>query len=157
MISKQKIIVLIGVPGCGKGMLANNLIKEYGFKHISTGDLFRTTIKQNTPLAERLRSIVARGALVDDQTTNEVIKTEMTKLLVNNDSIILDGYPRTKQQAHFLETIIKPSLVLLISIKRELAEKEFSAVEYVLFVVPHIIFIFINHKKKIYVIVTKQH
>lgn len=123
MINKQTIVVLIGVPGCGKGTLANNLIKEYGFKHISTGDLFRATIKKNTPLGIRLRNIVTSGALVDDQTTNEVMKCEIEKLLAKKHSIILDGYPRTKEQAKFLEAIIKPTLVLLINIDHELAEK----------------------------------
>lgn len=150
MINKQTIVVLIGVPGCGKGTLANNLIKEYGFKHISTGDLFRATIKKNTPLGIRLRNIVTSGALVDDQTTNEVMKCEIEKLLAKKHSIILDGYPRTKEQAKFLEAIIKPTLVLLINIDHELAEKEFLVVVYVHYVGQFTTHILINQKLMVY-------
>ncbi|MDR3330231.1 MAG: nucleoside monophosphate kinase [Mycoplasmataceae bacterium] len=116
-------IVLLGAPGSGKGTLSNHLEKKYHFEHISTGDLFRKVIASGSELGEKLKLIVSTGALVSDQVTNAVMREELGKLVNDNASFILDGYPRTPEQAKFLEQIVQPDLILLIDVEKELAVK----------------------------------
>lgn len=117
------VIVLLGAPGSGKGTLSNFLVKKHHFKHISTGDLFRKNIAENTALGQKIKQIVTTGALVHDDITNEVMKQEILKLEEQKQNYILDGYPRSYIQAKFLDSVIKPNLILLIEIDKELARK----------------------------------
>jgi adenylate kinase len=117
------VIVLLGAPGSGKGTLSNFLVKQHNFKHISTGDLFRKNIKEGTTLGKKIQQIVTSGALVHDDITNEVMKQEILQLERKKQNYILDGYPRSYIQAKFLSTIIKPDLILLIEISKDLAKK----------------------------------
>lgn len=117
------VIVLLGAPGSGKGTLSNFLVKKHQFKHISTGDLFRKNIAENTLLGQKIKQIVTTGALVHDDITNEVMKQEILKLEQQKQNYILDGYPRSYVQAKFLDSVIKPNLILLIEISKELAKK----------------------------------
>ncbi|MDR2369722.1 MAG: nucleoside monophosphate kinase [Mycoplasmataceae bacterium] len=123
MIKPNYHIILLGAPGSGKGTLAKYLIEQYKFKHLSTGDMFRKVIADNTPLGQQLKNIVATGALVSDDVTNAVVKEQLLNLVNNKISFILDGYPRTPVQAQFLDNIIKPNLILLIDVEKELAIK----------------------------------
>jgi adenylate kinase len=123
MVKPNYHIILLGAPGSGKGTLAKMLVERYGFKHLSTGDMFRKVIAENTPLGQHLKNIVATGALVSDDITNAVIKEQLLSLVNNKVSFILDGYPRTASQAQFLDNIAKPNLVLLIDVEKELAIK----------------------------------
>ncbi|MDR1235131.1 MAG: nucleoside monophosphate kinase [Mycoplasmataceae bacterium] len=120
---KQKHIVLLGAPGSGKGTLARKLVNRYGLKHLSTGDMFRKVIAENSPLGQELKAIVATGSLVSDDITNAVVKTELLQLISNHEGFILDGYPRTVAQANFLASIVQPDLVFLIDVEKELAIK----------------------------------
>lgn len=117
------VIVLLGAPGSGKGTLSNFLVKQHNFKHISTGDLFRKNIAENTPLGIKIKQIVTTGALVHDDITNEVMKQEILKLEQQKQNYILDGYPRSYIQAKFLDSVVKPDLILLIEIDKDLAKK----------------------------------
>ncbi|MDR0675395.1 MAG: nucleoside monophosphate kinase [Mycoplasmataceae bacterium] len=123
MIKHNYHIVLLGAPGSGKGTLAKHLVTKYGFRHLSTGDMFRKVIAENTPLGKQLKDIVANGALVDDNITNAVMKEQLLNLVDHNINFILDGYPRTTTQAEFLDKIAKPNLILLIDVEKELAIK----------------------------------
>jgi adenylate kinase len=123
MIKDNYRIILLGAPGSGKGTLAKQLVEKYGFKHLSTGDMFRKVIADNTPLGQQLKNIVATGALVSDDITNAVIKEQLLNLVNHKTSFILDGYPRTAAQANFLDNIAKPNLILLIDVEKELAIK----------------------------------
>jgi adenylate kinase len=123
MVKDNYHIILLGAPGSGKGTLAKHLVEQYGFKHLSTGDMFRKVIAENTPLGLNLKNIVATGALVSDDITNAVIKEQLLSLVNNKVSFILDGYPRTPLQAKFLDNIVKPDLILLIDVEKELAIK----------------------------------
>jgi adenylate kinase len=91
-------IVLLGPPGAGKGTYAGILSKKYGIPTISVGDLFRKAIKDETELGKRVKAYVSSGDLVPDEIVNEVVKNRL-----NEDDckqgFLLDGYPRTVNQA----------------------------------------------------------
>ncbi|MDR0985491.1 MAG: nucleoside monophosphate kinase [Mycoplasmataceae bacterium] len=116
-------VVLLGVPGSGKGTISEFLVKEYDFNHISTGDLFRKTIDSGNELGKQLHHAVSTGALVKDELTNAVMKDEIDKLIKLNKPFILDGYPRSLKQAEFLKSICHVDLILLINIPKEIAIK----------------------------------
>jgi len=98
-------LILFGPPGSGKGTQAEKLIEKYGILHISTGDLFRYEIGNNTPLGLEARSYMAKGELVPDAVTIGMLKN---KVNANPDArgIIFDGFPRTIAQAEALDTFL---------------------------------------------------
>lgn len=110
-------IILLGAPGSGKGYISNLIIEEFGFKHISTGNLLRENIKNKTELGSQIESYMNAGELVPDQLVLEVLK----KALDDNagKDIIFDGYPRTTEQAIELEKLIKIDLVACINVPEE--------------------------------------
>lgn len=100
------IIVLFGPPGSGKGTQAQILGQKFQLKHLSTGDLFRYNMKNNTPLGIKAKSYIDKGNLVPDELTTEMLKDELQR---NSDQkgFILDGYPRTTSQAEALDGLLK--------------------------------------------------
>ncbi|HEX8186816.1 MAG TPA: adenylate kinase [Pyrinomonadaceae bacterium] len=100
----SKIIVLMGAPGAGKGTQARLLQERRGLPQISTGDMFRSLLKTETPLAEELRPILGAGALVPDELTMRVVR-ERTAQPDCRSGYVLDGYPRTTAQAEMLEAL----------------------------------------------------
>ncbi|MDR0291359.1 MAG: adenylate kinase [Elusimicrobium sp.] len=98
------IILLLGAPGAGKGTQAALLNKKYGLKHISTGDLLREEIKNNTPVGKKAAAIMESGALVPDDMILGLLKNALN---AGGKGIILDGYPRTAAQARELDRLIK--------------------------------------------------
>jgi len=100
----SKIIVLMGPPGSGKGTQARLLQERLGLPQISTGDMFRAMKEAGTPLGERLREILASGALVPDDLTIRLVEGR-TSLPDCRDGYVLDGFPRTPAQADMLETL----------------------------------------------------
>lgn len=102
----DKIIVLIGAPGAGKGTQARLLQERRGMPQISTGDIFREMKSADTPLAREVQEIMASGKLVSDEVTYRIVKDRTSR----DDckvSYILDGYPRTAVQAKQLEDLAK--------------------------------------------------
>lgn len=100
----SKIIVLMGAPGAGKGTQARLLQERLHLPHISTGDIFRALNKAATPLAQEVRDIMQRGQLVPDELTTQLVKER----IANDDcrdGYILDGFPRTPDQAAALEKL----------------------------------------------------
>ncbi len=97
------LIIFLGAPGSGKGTVADKMVTEHGYKHISTGDIFRKVISEGTELGIKVKSIIEGGNLVDDETTWEVAKVALDALDLNSDKVILDGYPRNINQANLLE------------------------------------------------------
>ena len=122
MIKKPNIIFL-GAPGSGKGTVAKQLVEKYGYLHLSTGDLFRETLSQNTPLAKQIREYVKQGKLVPDDVTNNMMKQYIVNAINNSKHFLLDGYPRTIEQAEFLKTICDIDLVIYLNISEDLATK----------------------------------
>ena len=100
------IIIMLGAPGTGKGTVAGILQEKKGFKQISTGDIFRKNIKEQTELGKIADSYISKGNLVPDDITVELVKS----VLDNEDiekGIILDGFPRTINQAEELDKYLE--------------------------------------------------
>ena len=98
-----KGIVFLGPPGSGKGTQAQLLAKSKGFLHLSTGDIFRNEIKNKTALGIEVQQIVDSGLYVPDQLTNTIIKKRINQAIDSSCSYLLDGYPRTIEQAQFID------------------------------------------------------
>lgn len=98
-------VVLLGPPGSGKGTVAEKIKELYGLVHISTGDLFRNCIRQNTPIGQEAKVFIDRGDLVPDELTVRML----AERLDNDDcadGFLLDGFPRTLDQADALEALM---------------------------------------------------
>nr|WP_314497604.1 adenylate kinase [uncultured Chryseobacterium sp.] len=102
-------IVLFGPPGSGKGTQAQNLIEKFNLKQISTGDLFRFNMKNDTELGKLAKSYIDKGELVPDQVTIDMLIDELRKP-TDAAGFIFDGYPRTAVQTEALEKIVKEEL-----------------------------------------------
>lgn len=101
-------IVLLGAPGAGKGTQAKLIAENFHFAHISTGDLFRNNIKNSTPLGLEAKSYIDRGALCPDSLTINMLHDHLQKLPRDIQGCILDGVPRTIEQANMLAGIDYP-------------------------------------------------
>jgi len=99
-------LLLIGPPGAGKGTQASKLSEVFGIPAISTGDIFRENVKNQTPLGLEAKSFMDSGAYVPDELTNKLVRDR----LQNDDcanGFLLDGYPRTADQVDELDQILK--------------------------------------------------
>lgn len=96
-------LMLMGLPGAGKGTQAEKIVDQYHSPHISTGDIFRAAMKNNTPMGIEAKSYIDKGELVPDEVTNGIVKERLAKDDVN-DGYMLDGFPRNMAQAEALET-----------------------------------------------------
>lgn len=99
-----KNIILMGPPGAGKGTQAKRLVTKFDLIHISTGDMFREAIKENTPLGALASSYINKGDLVPDDVTIGIVKERLAKEDCKN-GFLLDGFPRTIAQAEALSKI----------------------------------------------------
>lgn len=114
---KQQVIILLGPPGSGKGTQAKELTERLSIPHISTGDIFRAIIKENSDLAERAKSFMNVGKLVPDELVNEIVMDRLAKPDAAN-GFMLDGYPRTIPQADALASHLGPnSQIIVINIQ----------------------------------------
>ncbi len=98
-------IVLFGPPGAGKGTQSERLIQKYGLVHLSTGDIFRANIKGETELGKLAKSYMDQGALVPDEVTINMLRSEVLKHPEVN-GFIFDGFPRTNAQADALDAFL---------------------------------------------------
>ncbi|PNS00007.1 adenylate kinase [Petrotoga miotherma DSM 10691] len=96
-------LLFFGPPGAGKGTQAKKVAKEFDVVHISTGDILRDAVSKGTELGKKAKAIMDRGELVSDEIMNSLVKEKLEEL----DSFILDGYPRTLDQAKFLDQATK--------------------------------------------------
>ena len=99
-------IVMLGAPGSGKGTTAKILAKKTNLPHISTGDIFREQIKNQTELGKLADSYISKGELVPDEVTINMVKVRLSEP-DTKEGAILDGFPRTKAQAEALDKILK--------------------------------------------------
>lgn len=98
-------IVLFGPPGAGKGTQAERLVKKYNLFHLSTGDVFRYNIKNETELGKLAKSFMDKGQLVPDDVTIQLLISEVEKH-PEVEGFIFDGFPRTQPQAKALDDIL---------------------------------------------------
>ena len=98
-------IILMGLPGAGKGTQASEIVKKFPIPHISTGDMFRKAIKDETNLGKEAKSYMDRGELVPDEVTVGIVKERISEDDAKK-GFLLDGFPRTIEQAEALNQIM---------------------------------------------------
>ncbi|SHN36769.1 adenylate kinase [Gracilibacillus kekensis] len=98
-------LILMGLPGAGKGTQAEKIVEKYDIPHISTGDMFRLAIKEGTELGQKAKSYMDEGALVPDEVTIGIVKERLSKDDCNK-GFLLDGFPRTLAQAEALDQLL---------------------------------------------------
>jgi adenylate kinase len=99
------VVVLLGAPGAGKGTQADRLAERLGIPHVSTGDLFRTAVRDGSPIGLEARRYMERGQLVPDDITIQMLLDRLTAPDAA-DGVILDGFPRNRPQAVALESAL---------------------------------------------------
>ncbi|WP_226677484.1 adenylate kinase [Rossellomorea aquimaris] len=117
-------IVLMGLPGAGKGTQAEKIVDKYGIPHISTGDMFRAAIKDGTELGLKAKSFMDNGDLVPDEVTIGIVRERLSKADCEK-GFLLDGFPRTVAQAEALENILaelgkKMNYVININVDKDI-------------------------------------
>mgnify|MGYP002589022583 CR=1 FL=1 len=100
------IIIMLGAPGTGKGTVAGILQEKLGIKQVSTGDIFRKNMKEQTELGKLAEQYISKGQLVPDDVTIKIVEDRLNEPDVQN-GIILDGFPRTVKQAEALDKILE--------------------------------------------------
>lgn len=100
-------IILSGAPGSGKGTQSALLVKQYGLKHLSTGDVLRAEIKTGSELGQQIDALISKGNLVPDEMMYGVIEKYIASLPKHCKGTIFDGYPRTVAQAISLTALLK--------------------------------------------------
>ena len=108
-------IILLGAPGSGKGTQASLIVEKYNLPHISTGEIFREHIENQTPLGVKVKEVMDSGNLCPDDLTIEVVKDRLSKEDCNG-GYMLDGFPRNLTQAKALDEFLAPDLVINIDV-----------------------------------------
>lgn len=120
--TQQKVLILLGAPGSGKGTQAVQLSKELNLPHISTGDLFRQNLKDNTELGKKAKSYMDAGKLVPD----EIVQAMLFERIAEKDAAagyILDGFPRTIAQAKVLDAKLKQDKARVLVVNLEVPDE----------------------------------
>ncbi len=117
------LLILLGPPGAGKGTQAGQLVEDYGLAYISTGAILRNAVKEGTGLGQKARQYMDLGQLVPDELVVEIVKDRLQQPDCEKGAL-LDGFPRTVEQATFLEKVLpdtgkKVDCVLLIEVAEE--------------------------------------
>ncbi|MDC1395236.1 adenylate kinase [Bacteroidia bacterium] len=117
-------IILFGPPGAGKGTQSTKLIEKYELTHLSTGDVFRYNMKNDTELGVLAKSFIDKGELVPDEVTNNMVKDFLARNM-NEKGFIFDGYPRTIAQGEALDlTLAELDSTVSMMIALEVEEDE---------------------------------
>lgn len=124
-------IVLLGAPGAGKGTQAAKLVEKYGFAHISTGDILRVAVKNQTPLGIKAKTYMDAGDLVPDDLVIDLVK-ERLQDKDTEKGFILDGFPRTSTQAVALDSELSKlerplTAALLVDVDKEVIIKRLTS------------------------------
>ena len=98
-------LLIVGPPGAGKGTQAARITTAYGIPDVSTGDIFRANIKNETPLGVQVKAIIDSGDYVSDELTNALVKSRLEEDDAV-DGFLLDGYPRTLEQVQYLDELL---------------------------------------------------
>ena len=109
-------IVFLGAPGVGKGTMATRVSEAYGIPHMSTGDIFRAHIRNKTDLGKQVTEILRSGQLVPDSLTIQLVASRLKEPDIVEHGALLDGFPRTVEQATALDDLITLNSVILFSL-----------------------------------------
>ena len=96
-------LLIMGLPGAGKGTQAAKIVEKFGVVHISTGDMFRAAMANKTEMGVLAKSFIDKGELVPDEVTNGIVRERLAQDDIAEKGFLLDGYPRTIEQAHALD------------------------------------------------------
>ena len=96
-------LLIMGLPGAGKGTQAAKIVEQFHVAHISTGDMFRVAMANQTEMGVLAKSYIDKGELVPDEVTNGIVKERLSQDDIKETGFLLDGYPRTIEQAHVLD------------------------------------------------------
>lgn len=99
-------LLIMGLPGAGKVTQAAKIVEEFGVAHISTGDMFRAAMANQTEMGVLAKSFIDKGELVPDEVTNGIVKERLAQDDIKEKGFLLDGFPRTIEQAHSLDQIL---------------------------------------------------
>ena len=99
-------LLIMGLPGAGKGTQAAKIVEKFGVAHISTGDMFRAAMANQTEMGLLATSYIDKGDLVPDEVTNGIVKERLAQDDIQEKGFLLDGYPRTIEQAHALDAAL---------------------------------------------------
>lgn len=122
------IVILLGSPGSGKGTQSKRLAEKYGFNHLATGDIFRAEIAQKTAIGEKAADYLKKGKLVPDSVVIEMVAGRIDK----GSKYLLDGFPRTLEQAQGLADMLKGlgasvDLVVFLTLPKEEAIRRMAS------------------------------
>lgn len=99
-------LLIMGLPGAGKGTQAAKIVEKFNVAHISTGDMFRAAMANKTEMGLLAKSYIDKGDLVPDEVTNGIVKERLVQDDIKEKGFLLDGYPRTIEQAHALDATL---------------------------------------------------
>ncbi len=122
-IARGARLLIVGAPGSGKGTQAQRIGAAFGIPDVSTGDIFRHHIKNQTELGVRVKAIVDAGDYVPDSLTNEIVAARLSEEDAAN-GFLLDGYPRTIDQVHYLDALLAEKGQPLEAVIRLVADQE---------------------------------
>ncbi|MDG3133140.1 adenylate kinase [Streptococcus suis] len=106
-------LLIMGLPGAGKGTQAAKIVEKFNVAHISTGDMFRAAMTNRTEMGLLAKSYIDKGDLVPDEVTNGIVKERLVQDDIKEKGFLLDGYPRTLEQAYALdETLLELGMEL---------------------------------------------
>ena len=106
--------LIVGAPGSGKGTISNWIVRDFGLKHVSSGDLLRQNINEGTPLGKEAKAFMDKGELVPDEVMVNLVSSELKKL--GEISWLLDGFPRTQPQAAALQAETPVNVVVNLDV-----------------------------------------
>lgn len=118
-------LIMLGAPGSGKGTMAKLIAKDFELPHISTGDIFRENIKNQTEIGKQAKAIMDKGELVPDEITIKIVENRL-KEDDCKEGFILDGFPRNLIQARALEKFAKIDRVILLDVPNEEIERRIA-------------------------------
>ena len=118
-------LIMLGAPGSGKGTMAKLIAKDFELPHISTGDIFRENIKNQTEIGKQAKAIMDKGELVPDEITIKIVENRL-KEDDCKEGFILDGFPRNLIQAKALEKFAKIDRVILLDVPNEEIERRIA-------------------------------